>query len=72
MNTNRFDLEQEILACWGVTGDIQLIIDAYDEMNPEEVLATLKAIKALYELKFTRAFNTFEQCVSKREIFKPD
>jgi len=68
MNTNRFDLEQDILACWGVTDDIQLIIDAYNEMKSEEILATLKAIKALYELKFTRTFNTFERCVSNRDI----
>jgi hypothetical protein len=73
---NRFDLEQEIMECWNVTTDIN---DVYEyvmngdgsELSTDErdrVANILLGISQLYELKFNKLFNTFEECLSKREF----
>jgi len=64
---NRFDLEQEILDCWGVVDDIDTIYHAeplYE--NTDEMMNALLGLKTLYKLKFERLFSTFEDCVSQR------
>jgi hypothetical protein len=63
MSDKLFDLEQQILNCWNVIDDIDLCIE---ESDTKELLL---AVKVLYELKFQKMWNTFEQ-VSKeyREV----
>ncbi len=73
---NRFDLEQQIMECWNVTTDIN---DVYEyvmngdgsELSTGErdrVANILLGISQLYELKFNKLFDTFEECLSKREF----
>jgi hypothetical protein len=73
---NRFDLEQEIMECWNVTSDID---DVYDyvmngngnELSTDErdkVANILLGVSQLYELKFNKLFNTFEECVKVGEF----
>jgi hypothetical protein len=73
---NRFDLEQEIMECWNITSDID---DVYEyvmngngnELSTDErdrVANILLGMSQLYELKFNKLFNTFEECVKVGEF----
>lgn len=61
----RFDLEQEILQCWGVTTDIDVLYNSISnkDLTKEQICELLKAIKILYDLKFESMFNTFESVI---------
>jgi hypothetical protein len=72
----RFDLEQEIMECWNITSDID---DVYEyvmngngnELSTDErdrVANILLGMSQLYELKFNKLFNTFEECVKVGEF----
>lgn len=54
---DRFDLEQEILECWKVTNDINMLVDKAASAEDFKVLADY------YELKFDRLWDTFEKLV---------
>lgn len=69
---DRFDLEQEIMECWRVTDDINMVtkhfIDSpnWKGMNAELADAMMNkysAIAELYELKFQNLFDTFVDCI---------
>lgn len=62
---NRFDLEQEIMDCWGVVEDINIVYETHGEDN-DELANVLLGLKTLYQLKFERLFSTFEDCVKQR------
>ena len=50
--SDRFDLEQEILRCWSILEDIELVRD-----KPE----LIDSLRAVYEAKFQRCFDTFTE-----------
>ena len=60
-----FDLEQQMLECWNVTKDIDLVtrylVDHSDGYTDDDVMNKYFAIKDLYELKFEQMWDTFEQ-----------
>lgn len=59
----QFEFEQQLLDCWGVLDDIQCVIDNCDD---DVVLNTLIGIKQLYQFKFDKLWNLFEQvCFEK-------
>jgi len=65
---DRFDFEQQIMACWNVTTDIRVVseylLDAPLEKGREDKIANmLMGIEALYEAKFDKLFRQFEQLV---------
>lgn len=66
--TDRFDLEQNIMQCWNVCDDIQLLLDSWDKMDEDQKQNYLIGLKQMYQMKFERCFNSFEQCVSTRKI----
>lgn len=67
--SNRFDLEQQILDAWKITDDIQLAYECSMNSNDKDQLANLLlGLKTLYDLKFNKMWDTFEECVSKREL----
>jgi hypothetical protein len=68
MNKDRFDLEQEILDCWGVVDDLDVIISSEQLELNDDILNILIGLKQLYQLKFERTFATFEQLVSQRKL----
>jgi len=69
MSNDIFDLEQQMLECWKVTDDIEMVTkhflddpkfadikgETWDEMANKYF-----AIQELYELKFDKMWNTFE------------
>lgn len=58
-----FDLEQQILACWTITSDIDTLIEGVLEkdMDTDQIANVLIGLKQLYDLKFDKAFGTFEK-----------
>ena len=50
--SDRFDLEQEILRCWNILEDMELLKD-----KPE----LIDSLRAVYEAKFQRCFDTFSE-----------
>ena len=65
---NRFDLEQEIMKCWKITEDIELLYYNFDQLDEDQRMNFLLGLKELYELRFQKLWNTFEDCVSKKEL----
>jgi len=66
MTKNRFDMEQEILDCWHVTDDIDVLMEAVLEKNldTDTIANALLGMKTIYQLKFDRLFGTFEDLIS--------
>lgn len=60
--TDRFDLEQEILECWGITADLKTIAQVAPSTESYEALRTL------YEIKFEKLWKTFETMISERQF----
>ncbi len=65
---DRFDFEQQIMACWNVTSDIKTVaeylLDAPLEAGREDKIANmLIGIETLYNAKFDKLFNQFEDLV---------
>ena len=58
--TTRFDLEQQILDCWKVTDDLQLLLDA-EASDP-----SYEALKIMYQHRFEKLWDTFEKLVAER------
>ena len=68
MKKDRFDLEQEIMECWNVTKDIQNLYYASESMTEDQLQNYLLGLEAIYEVKFNKLWDTFEQCVRKDKI----
>jgi hypothetical protein len=67
---SRFDLEQDILACWAVVDDLKKVRQRFEEGKLEEgkFLDLLAAIETLYQVKFETAFSTFETLISQNKL----
>lgn len=72
MEFNRFDFEQQLLECWGVTKDIKTLCEAVCDRSPamteDEIANVLIGLEALYELKFDKLWHMFESGVHQKVI----
>lgn len=66
--TDRFDLEQNIMQSWNVCDDIQLLLDMWDSLNEDQKQNYLMGLQQMYQMKFERTWNSFEQCLASRKI----
>jgi hypothetical protein len=68
--SDRFDLEQEILDCWNITKDLELLNQAVLEKDftVDQTANLLIGIIELYNLKFDKTFETFSQLIRDREL----
>lgn len=67
---DRFDLEQDIMLCWSVVDDVDLLMESVVD-NPkyaavpaksvDDISNALMGIKELYNLRFERLWETFLQ-----------
>ena len=68
---NNYDLEQEIMSCWNVVDDLELLYDnivnntscKFDmPADTEHRLGSIVlGLKELYQMRFERTFSTFKQ-----------
>ena len=67
---NRFDFEQEIMACWNIVEELKVLHEGVLErdLTSDQVSNILLGLAEIYQLKFDILFSTFEQLVSKKEI----
>lgn len=63
----RFDLEDNIMRCWEIVDDLELVSE-HTELSSDEYVELLKALRVLYSLRFTELFSTFEDCIDNKEI----
>jgi hypothetical protein len=68
---DRFDFEQQIMACWNVTSDIDTVtkylMDAPLEADREDKISNmLIGIETLYNVKFEELFRQFEQLIKEK------
>jgi len=68
--SNRFDFEQQIFDCWNVTKDINTLFEGVVEqdLSQDQIANTLLGMQQLYELKFTKLFDMFDELVSNKEL----
>jgi len=68
---NRFDLEQNILKCWNVTDDIDLLYRRIMDgpaMTEDEIANFLLGMITIYNARFEETFNNFESLIAKKEL----
>jgi len=69
MKKDRFDLEQEIMECWSITTDIENLRIALDSSMTEDQLDNyLLGLTAIYEVKFSKLFDTFAELIQTQQI----
>lgn len=66
--SDRFDLEQGIMQCWNVCDDIELLLGSWDNLNEDQKQNYLIGLQQMYQLKFERCFEQFENCVRSKEV----
>jgi hypothetical protein len=62
---DRFDFEQQIMACWNVTNDLKDLSEEVLEgdLTKDQITNALIGIEQLYEIRFNKLFRQFEQLV---------
>lgn len=69
--SDRFDLEQQILDCWHVTDDLDIVLQYIMEsenLNRDTISNIVLGMKELYNLKFQRCVDTFETLLQDKKI----
>jgi hypothetical protein len=66
--SDRFDLEQNIMQCWNVCDDIQLMLDQWDKLDEDAQQNYLIGLKQMYQMKFERLWDNFEGCIRRKQI----
>lgn len=68
---DRFDLEQQILGCWGITDEIKLLNEQVlenDNFTKDQISNYLLGLETIYAVKFEKTFNTFETLIKDKKI----
>lgn len=69
--SDRFDFEQQILKCWNITEEIQLLNEQVlenNELTKDQISNYLLGLHTIYEMKFDKLFTQFENMVKERKI----
>lgn len=67
---DRFDMEQNIMQCWGVTSDLDDLFEGVMEhgLSQDQIANALMGMKELYQIRFDRLFRNFEAGVNQKKI----
>ncbi len=71
MNYTRFDLEQLILKNWEITTEIKHLYEKVLEdsnYTRDEIANYLLGLETIYEVKFNKLWDCFEQLTSEKKI----
>ena len=68
--SDRFDLEQNILDCWKITDDVNLLYKNVmeEELDKDKISNVLLGLQAIYSMRFEQLWETFETVVRNKEI----
>jgi len=72
---DRFDLENELMGCWHVVDDLDVLISHLDDPfflgmkgdHADRLANALIGMKTLYDIKFNVMFDTFSECIQELE-----
>jgi hypothetical protein len=70
---NRFDFEQQILKCWGVTTDINDVYKHFyekEKIDNDELANVLLGLETLYNIRFEEVFSMFEKCIAREHLLQ--
>lgn len=74
---DRFDLEQDIMKCWNITEDLDMVLErvldspSFEGMPPElsdKMANLLIGMKELYEMRFETLWETFELMIKEGQF----
>lgn len=60
--TDQFDLEQQIMSCWGMVDDVKLLARRGAES------AEFEALSRVYQHKFKELFEQFENMIAEKRM----
>ena len=69
--TDRFDFEQQIMKCWNITEEIELLNEQVlenDTFTKDEISNYLLGLHTIYEVKFNKLFDQFSEMVKDKKI----
>lgn len=68
--TTRFQLEEQIMSCWNICDELAVVADGIesDDLSREQAVAILRGLQELYQVKFERAFDTFENSLRENYV----
>lgn len=67
--SDRFDLEQQILACWNIVEDLELLRESMGrEKSKDDLDNFVLSLKTIYEAKFEKLFGTFEKMIEEKKF----
>tara|TARA_R110000868_G_scaffold74031_1_gene214232 strand:+ start:76 stop:294 length:219 start_codon:yes stop_codon:yes gene_type:complete len=65
----RFTLEDQIMECWGVVDDLDMVYSNEAlYQNEDRMMNVLLGMQELYRLRFERLFQTFEHLIHEGKI----
>jgi hypothetical protein len=70
--SNIQDLEQEVLRCWEVSQDLDLLAQEYE--HDDDICNRVLGIKHVYDMRFNKAWDTYEKLVKEHHAlnaYKP-
>lgn len=69
-NVSRFNLEQEIMHCWSLDTDLDLLIEAVcdTDMSKDELANILIGFKHIHKMRMSKLFSTFNLKVNDGTI----
>ena len=71
--SNRFELEQDILNTWKITDDLEMLCENVMEdehLDKDKVANALIGLQTIYGMRFERMWNTFEDMIHKNQLDK--
>jgi len=69
--SDRFDLEQQILKCWNITEEVQLLNEQVlenDTLTKDQISNYLLGLSTIYDMKFEKMFEQFSDMVKEKKI----
>lgn len=67
MAKDRFDLEQDIMNCWGVCDDLKMLLNSEGYDNDD-----IEALARVYQRRFEALWQTFEDCIQHKFGYFPE
>lgn len=67
----RFDLEQQLMDCYHVVDDLNILFEAIMEdenFNRDSISNVVLGLKEVYNLRFNKCVSTFEKLVETNKI----
>jgi hypothetical protein len=65
-----FDLESHIFSCWNLVDELNVLAQAIEDKDEDEIINIIIGLKALYNRKFDRLFNAYTQVLSHQSKLK--